>query len=86
MVLRVERQGDDIVFSVTDTGPGIPAEQLPLVFQRFWRGDRHSQSGSGLGLFIASSLIEAHGGRIWADSVLGTGSVFSFALAVLHDR
>ena len=85
VVLRVERQADEVVFSVTDTGPGIAAEQLPLVFQRFWRADRHSQSGSGLGLFIASSLVAAHGGRIWADSVVGIGSVFSFALALLPD-
>ena len=85
VVLRVERQGDEVVFSVTDTGPGIAAEQLPRVFERFWRADRHSQSGSGLGLFIARSLIAAHGGRIWADSVVGVGSVFSFALAVLPD-
>jgi signal transduction histidine kinase len=85
VVVRVERQEAEVVFSVTDTGPGIAPEQLPLVFERFWRADRHSQSGSGLGLFIARSLIAAHGGRIWADSVVGVGSVFSFALAVLAD-
>jgi signal transduction histidine kinase len=86
VVLRVAREQDEVVFSVTDTGPGIAAEQLPLVFERFWRADRHSQGGSGLGLFIASSLVAAHGGRIWADSTVGIGSVFSFALAILPDR
>jgi signal transduction histidine kinase len=78
--VSVARRPGEVVFSVSDTGPGIPPEQLELVFDRYWQADRRSQQGSGLGLFIAKSLVRAHGGRIWADSVVGVGSCFSFAL------
>jgi len=72
--------------AVTDDGPGIPPEDLPHLFERFWRGDRarrRATGGSGLGLTIARSLVEAHGGRLWAESVEGEGSTFAFALPVL---
>jgi signal transduction histidine kinase len=85
VLLRVERRGDEVVFSVRDTGRGIPAEQLRHVFERFWSADRQSQRSSGLGLFIARSLVQAHSGRIWAESDVGVGSTFSFALALLPD-
>jgi signal transduction histidine kinase len=85
VLLRVERRGEEAVFSVEDTGRGIPADQLPHVFERFWRADRDSQRSSGLGLFIAMSLVQAHSGRIWAESEVGVGSRFSFALALLPD-
>ena len=71
VLLRVERRGDEADFSVRDTGPGIPADQLPHVFERFWRADRKSQRSTGLGLFIARSLVQAHSGRIWAESEVG---------------
>jgi len=57
-------------FSVSDNGVGIPADQLPQLFERFWRGHSNS-SGAGLGLFIVKRVVEAHGGRIWIDSDLG---------------
>jgi PAS domain S-box-containing protein len=69
-----------VVFSVRDTGTGIPPDHLPHLFDRFWqarRGDRH---GAGLGLPIVKGIIEAHGGRIWVKSTVGEGSVFSFTL------
>jgi two-component system OmpR family sensor kinase/two-component system sensor histidine kinase BaeS len=69
--------------SVTDTGPGIPEEDLPHVFDRFWRGDRsrsRARGGSGLGLAIARQLVEAQGGRIGVDSQAGKGSRFWFTL------
>ena len=75
---------------VADTGEGIPAADLPHIFDRFWRGDparsHTAGAGTGLGLAIARSLVEAHGGRIWAtsDGVPGRGTVISVALPSSH--
>ena len=66
--------------SVTDTGPGIPAEQLARVFERYWQGKRSARSGVGLGLYIAKGVVEAHEGAIWAESAPGVGSTFHFKL------
>jgi len=69
--------------AVTDTGPGIGPQDLPKVFDRFFRLDAartRVQGGSGLGLAICKELVEAHGGRIWAESVSGAGSTFSLTL------
>jgi two-component system sensor histidine kinase ResE len=69
---------------VQDTGQGIPAEDLPYVFDRFWRGDSsrsHARgAGSGLGLAIARQLVEAHGGHIGVESELGVGTAFTIEL------
>jgi len=73
---------------VADTGPGIPPEEMPYLFERFYRSDRsrsRAQGGSGLGLAIAKQLVEAHGGRIWAESEVGRGAIFVFTLPC-HDR
>ena len=70
---------------VADTGPGISAEHLPRVFERFYRVDEsrsRDDGGTGIGLAIARSVVEAHGGRIWADSEPGGGSAFTFELPV----
>jgi PAS domain S-box-containing protein len=69
-----------LVVSVKDSGDGIPAEDLPRVFDRFWRADRGSMAGAGLGLAICKSIVEAHGGRIWAASAVGRGTTFHFTL------
>ena len=69
-------------FVVSDTGPGIPAEDLNHVFDWFWHSQRERQGGTGLGLAIAKSLIEAHGGHLQVDSVLGRGSAFSFTVPI----
>jgi signal transduction histidine kinase len=69
-----------VVVSVTDTGPGIPAEQLPHIFGRFWQAKRTDRRGIGLGLSIAKGIVEAHGGEIWVESELGQGSRFVFTL------
>lgn len=66
-----------------DTGIGIAPNDLPHVFERFYRGEKsrsRASGGSGLGLAIAKGIIEAHGGRIWAEGALGQGAVFTFTL------
>jgi len=75
------RQRDhEIVVSVEDPGSGIPQEHLSKVFDRFWRTPGTKQKGSGLGLAIAKGIVEAHGGTIWAESQLGSGSSFLFTV------
>jgi signal transduction histidine kinase len=83
--LIAERDGADIRLSVADTGPGIAADDLPHIFQRFYRADqsRYPVEGqTGLGLAIAKSLVEAHGGAISVESVQGEGSTFTITLPV----
>jgi len=76
-----EASGDEVVFGVADNGPGIPPYILPRIFERFFKSDRsRTGGGTGLGLAIARHLVAAHGGRIWAESDLGLGSTFFFAL------
>lgn len=67
-------------FSVEDTGPGIPSETIPRLFDRFWQANRTRRVGIGLGLPIAKAIVEAHGGRIWAESVPGRGTTFHFTV------
>src|SRR6266404_1352579 len=69
----------EVRFGVIDTGPGIPAEQLPHIFGRFWQA-KSDHRGIGLGLAIAKGIVEAHNGRIWVESHVGLGSTFYFTL------
>ena len=71
--------GSTVVLSVHDTGPGIPAEDLEGIFQRFYRLDS-AEAGSGLGLAIARSIVTLHAGQIWAESRIGAGTTFCIAL------
>jgi signal transduction histidine kinase len=87
VAISAARHTDEIHVSVTDTGIGIPAEHLPHLFTRFYRVDksrsRSAGGGSGIGLTIAKHLVEAHGGRIWAESRgEGQGSRFTFSLKI----
>jgi len=82
VVVRAGRVGDAVLFWVTDTGAGVGQEQLPHIFDRYWQARAAARQGSGLGLFIAKRIVEAHGGRIWAESVLGSGSTFHFTVPV----
>jgi signal transduction histidine kinase len=76
---RVRRSGAQVIFSVLDTGTGIPADQLAHVFEPYWQA-RLTRKGLGLGLSVAKAIVDAHGGRIWVESTVGRGSTFSFAL------
>ncbi|HEX6307619.1 MAG TPA: PAS domain S-box protein [Longimicrobiales bacterium] len=69
-----------VLFSVSDTGPGIAAEHQPHVFDRFWQARREGKKGLGLGLAIARGIVEAHGGRIWVESTPGAGATFLFTI------
>ncbi|MCE1254425.1 MAG: cell wall metabolism sensor histidine kinase WalK [Anaerolineae bacterium] len=75
------RQGNEIIFYIKDTGEGITPDALKRIFERFYKTDRsRSGGGTGLGLSISRHLVEAHNGRIWAESKLGEGSTFYFSL------
>ncbi|MCU0485061.1 MAG: cell wall metabolism sensor histidine kinase WalK [Anaerolineales bacterium] len=81
VVVGAEQDGEAVRFWVRDTGVGISADDLPRIFERFYKADRaRSSSGTGLGLAIARHLVEAHGGKIWAVSQPGQGSTFSFTI------
>jgi two-component system phosphate regulon sensor histidine kinase PhoR len=83
IVISARQDGNNVLFSIQDTGVGITPELLPRIFERFYKADRaRSGGGTGLGLSIARHTIEAHGGRIWADSVVNQGSTFYFTLPV----
>ena len=75
-----ETQGE-VIFFVKDTGPGIDRTELPKMFERYWRSPNAVYKGAGLGLSIARGIVDAHGGRIWAESEVGVGSSFYFSLA-----
>src|SRR5688572_2523427 len=81
--VRGEGAGDELRFSISDTGPGIPENMLEAIFERFWQVGKNDRRGVGLGLFISRCIVEAHGGKIWAESTLGEGSSLCFTLPVL---
>lgn len=75
--------GSQVVFSVKDTGVGIAEKDLTRIFERFYKADRaRFGGGTGLGLSIAKHMVEAHGGKIWAESEEGSGSTFFFTIPV----
>jgi signal transduction histidine kinase len=72
--------GGFLELAVADTGPGIPAAELPHLFDAWWSAERHAMKGSGLGLFISRGIVEAHGGKLWVQSDPGGGATFFFTL------
>jgi signal transduction histidine kinase len=83
--VRVEQRDAEMMFCITDTGPGIPKEESTKIFQKYWQG-RGGRTGAGLGLYIAKALVDAHGGRIWVESAPGSGASFFFTLPLAGQR
>ncbi|MEO8945312.1 MAG: ATP-binding protein, partial [Gemmatimonadaceae bacterium] len=86
--LSAQLETDDIVIDVSDTGPGIPPEQLPRIFQKFYQADNQAKAsakGTGLGLAIAKEIVEAHGGTISAKNDASQGATFRITLPVAAD-
>jgi signal transduction histidine kinase len=82
VTVHVEQLGDELRFSVSDTGPGIPPGKLVAVFERYLQVDPGDRRGVGLGLYISRCIVQGHGGRIWAESKLGQGTTFLFTVPV----
>lgn len=84
--IRVSAQarGNEVIFTVADSGPGIAPEEIEHLFDRFWQATHAHRAGAGLGLAIAKGIVEAHGGRIWVESELGGGTVFTFSLPAVQ--
>lgn len=81
IVVRADQRGEWLVVDVIDTGAGIPADELPRLFERFYKSDRaRRSSGTGLGLAIAKHIVQTHGGQINVESAVGRGSTFTFEL------
>jgi two-component system phosphate regulon sensor histidine kinase PhoR len=83
IVLSAELKNYGVVFTVADTGIGIPTADQPRIFERFYRVDAarsREAGGTGLGLAIAKHLVEVHGGRVWVESEVGVGSRFHFSV------
>ena len=86
VVVQTQQVGPELLVSIADQGRGIPAEELPSVFDRMYRIEQRltpEVGGVGLGLAICKGLVEAHGGRIWVESEVGKGSTFYFTLPIL---
>jgi signal transduction histidine kinase len=83
VTIRARKLGSSVQVDVVDQGPGLTSDELSLVFERFYRGDKARSritGGAGLGLAIVKQLVEAHGGKVWAESDAGKGATFSFTL------
>jgi signal transduction histidine kinase len=86
--LQLADGGNQLLFSVVDSGPGIPEGEQPLVFNKYYRGEelKNTADGIGLGLSIAKNIVEAHGGKIWLSSRPGRGSTFFFTIPIAREN
>ena len=87
--IGVERQGETLVYRVSDTGIGIPQDQLDSIFAEFQQAGStitHDFGGTGLGLSITKKFVEMHGGRIWVESKVGKGSTFFFSIPLRFEK
>jgi len=82
IMVGLKQLGQSLIVSFMDNGPGIPAESLPLIFERFYRVRTEKATGTGLGLYICKQIIEAHRGKIWAESNPGQGTTFFIELPI----
>jgi len=82
IMVGLKQLGQSLIVSFMDTGPGIPTESLPLIFDRFYRVRTENATGTGLGLYICKQIIEAHRGKIWAESNPGQGTTFFIELPI----
>ena len=82
VIVGLKQIGQSLIVSFMDNGPGIPAESLPLIFDRFYRVRSDNATGTGLGLYICKQIIEAHRGKIWAESNPGQGTTFFIELPI----
>lgn len=80
IVVSCKRTEDNLHFSISDTGTGIPENMLDEVFERFWQVGKNDRRGLGLGLYISKCIVVGHGGSIWVESQVGTGSTFHFTI------
>ena len=82
IIVGLKQVGVAMIVAFTDNGPGIPTESLPLIFERFYRVRTEKATGTGLGLYICKQIVEAHRGKIWAESTPGQGTTFFIELPV----
>jgi signal transduction histidine kinase len=89
VTIRTSSQPDSLVFTIVDSGIGIPDDDLPRLFEKFYRGkqrEARAQHGSGLGLAIVNSIAESHGGRVWVNSTVGEGSTFHLLIPLTQPK
>jgi two-component system phosphate regulon sensor histidine kinase PhoR len=89
VTIRTASSPDTLTFEITDTGLGIPAHEIPRLFEKFYRGSQRearSQHGTGLGLAIVHSIAAQHGGRVWVESQPGEGSTFYLEIPLVQSR
>lgn len=84
IIVGLKQVGESMIVTFMDNGPGIPAESLPLIFDRFYRVRGEKATGTGLGLYICKQIIDAHRGKIWAESNPGQGTTFFIELPITH--
>jgi signal transduction histidine kinase len=82
IVVGADYARGEVTFWVADTGEGIPPDQVPHIFDKYRRRRARSQDGVGFGLGICKAIVETHGGRLWVESVVGKGTIVSFAMPI----